>query len=301
MHDVLVTSGDVPIAARDFGGDGPGLLLLHGAGGNLAQMTRLARALSPTYRVIAVDLRGHGHSGDGRWNWPDVLADLDAVVADLRLGAPAVVGMSLGGMVATLWADTHPGGPGAVSLDGNPTPSRSDQLSGLDPATAARELERLMSLFDDMAAMLAEPIDEDQITAARGGQRAMADQYGDDEDAWIEGFDRSLVERAGKTFLRPDPATTAELRRAMAELDLGPAYRGLRCPLLVVLATEDMPEQEPFHALYAAHRRFVAAQLAAIDNDFLRVLPLARASHAMVAERPGELAELIVEFVGSAY
>jgi hypothetical protein len=87
----------------------------------------------------------------------------------------------------------------------------------------------------------------------------------------------------------------------MAELDLGPAYRGLRCPLLVVLATEDMPEQEPFHALYAAHRRFVAAQLAAIDNDFLRVLPLARASHAMVAERPGELAELIVEFVGSAY
>lgn len=297
MHDVLVTSGDVPIAARDFGGDGPGMLVLHGAGGNLAHMTRLARALSPTYRVIAVDLRGHGLSGDGRWNWTDVLADLDAVVADLRLGAPAVVGMSLGGMVATLWADTHPGGPGAVSLDGSPTPSRPDQLAGLDAATAARELDRLRSMFDTMAAMLAAPIDEDQITAARAGQRAMADQYGDDEDAWVEGFDRSLVERGGETFLRPDPATTAELRRAMAELDLGPAYRALCCPLLVVLATEDMPEQEPFHQLYAAHRRFVATQLAAIDNDFLRVLPLARASHAMVAERPRELAELIVEFL----
>jgi pimeloyl-ACP methyl ester carboxylesterase len=264
-------------------------------------MTRLARALSPTYRVIAVDLRGHGLSGDGRWNWTDVLADLDAVVADLRLGAPAVVGMSLGGMIATLWADTHPGGPGAVSLDGNPTPSRPDQLAGLDAATAARELDRLRSMFDTMAAMLAAPIDEDQITAARAGQRAMADQYGDDEDAWVEGFDRSLVERGGETFLRPDPATTGELRRAMAELDLGPAYRALRCPLLVVLATEDMPEQEPFHELYAAHRRFVATQLAAVDNDFLRLLPLARASHAMVAERPRELAELIVEFLASAH
>ena len=84
MHDVLVTSGDVPIAVRDFGGDGPGMLVLHGAGGNLAHMTRLARALSPTYRVIAVDLRGHGLSGDGRWNWTDVLADLDAV-AGFRL------------------------------------------------------------------------------------------------------------------------------------------------------------------------------------------------------------------------
>jgi pimeloyl-ACP methyl ester carboxylesterase len=87
----------------------------------------------------------------------------------------------------------------------------------------------------------------------------------------------------------------------MAELDLGPAYRALRCPLLVVLATEDMPEQEPFHELYAAHRRFVATQLAAVDNDFLRLLPLARASHAMVAERPRELAELIVEFLASAH
>jgi pimeloyl-ACP methyl ester carboxylesterase len=301
MHDVLVTSGDVPIAARDSGGDRPAILLLHGAGGNLAHMTRLARELSPTYRVIAVDLRGHGHSGDGRWNWTDVLADLDAVVADLCLGAPAVVGMSLGGMVATLWADTHPGGPGAVSLDGNPTPSRPDQLAGLDAATAARELDRLRSMFDSMAAMLAAPIDEDQITAARAGQRAMADEYGDDEDAWVEGFDRSLVEHDGEMFLRPDPLTTADLRRAMAELDLGPAYRALRCRLLVVLATEDMPEQEPFHELYAAHRRFVAAELATVDNDFLRVLPLARASHAMVAERPRELAELIVDFLGSAH
>jgi pimeloyl-ACP methyl ester carboxylesterase len=297
MHDVLVTSGSVPIAARDYGGDGPGLVLLHGAGGNLAHLTTLARALSPTYRVVAVDLRGHGRSGDGRWNWPDVLADLDAVVADLRLGAPAVVGMSLGGMVATMWADTHPGGPGAVSLDGNPTPSRPDQLAGLSPAAANRELSRLRSMFDGMATMLAAPINDDQIIAARAGQRAMADQYGDDEQAWVEGFDRSLVERGGQTFLRPDTSTTAALRRAMAELDLVPAYRALRCPLLVVLATEDLPEQEPFHELYAAHRRYIAAQLATVENRYLKVVPLAHASHAMVAERPRELARLIVEFL----
>jgi pimeloyl-ACP methyl ester carboxylesterase len=297
MHDVLVTSGDVPIAARDYAGDGPGLLLLHGAGGNLAHMSALAGALSPTYRVVAVDLRGHGRSGNGPWNWPDILADLDAVVADLRLGAPAVVGMSLGGMIATMWADTHPSGPGAVSLDGNPTPSRPDQLAGLTPAVASRELARLQSMFDRMAATLAAPINDDQITAARAGQRAMADEYGDDEQAWVEGFDRSLVERDGATFLRPNAATTAALRIAMAELDLVPAYRGLRCPLLVVLATADMPEQEPFRELYAAYRRYVVAQLATVENRYLRVVPLAHASHAMVVERPRELARLIADFL----
>jgi pimeloyl-ACP methyl ester carboxylesterase len=297
MHDVLVTSGDVPIAARDFGGDGPGMLLVHGAGGNLAHMTVLAHALGPTYRVVAVDLRGHGHSGDAPWEWGGVLADLDAVAADLRLGMPAVVGMSLGGMIATLWADTHPAGPGAVSLDGNPTPSRPDQLAGLDSATAERELGRLRAMFDEMAAMLAAPVTDDEITAARAGQRAMADRYGDDEHAWVEGFDRSLVTRDGETFLRPDPATTATVRIAMADLDLVPAYRTARCPLLVVLATEDLPEQQPFHELYAAHRRYITAQLATVANPNLHVVQLAGASHAMVAERPGAIADLIVEFL----
>src|SRR5262249_35221044 len=106
-HDLLVTSGDVPVAVRDFGGAGPDLLLLHGDGGNLAHMTTLARSLASGYRVIGVDLRGHGRSGDGPWQWDRVVADLDAVAADLRLGPTAVVGMSLGGMVAALWAASH--------------------------------------------------------------------------------------------------------------------------------------------------------------------------------------------------
>ena len=103
INDRLIDAGNVQLAVRDFGGDDPPLLLVHGAGGNLAQMTTLARALRPHHRVVTLDLRGHGRSADGDWSWDAALGDLAAVCVQLELERPAVVGHSLGGMLAALW------------------------------------------------------------------------------------------------------------------------------------------------------------------------------------------------------
>jgi pimeloyl-ACP methyl ester carboxylesterase len=197
--------------------------------------------------------------------------------------------MSLGGMLATLWAARHPDCPGAVSLDGNPPVSRVDQLDGLDNADA--ELARLTEVFDGMEAMLAAPLTEELRDAAEAGHRAMARHYGADEELFAEGFRRSVKD--GR--LRPGADLTRQLRAAMNTLDLMPAYRAVRCPLLLVLATTDLPEQKPFHDLYAAYRRHLADQLSTLDNPWVTVLPLEGASHAMHAERPRDLATLIAD------
>jgi pimeloyl-ACP methyl ester carboxylesterase len=221
-------------------------------------MTPLAEALLDRHRVFGVDLPGHGLSPDADWGWDAVIAALDDVVRTKDLGAPIVVGHSLGGMLATLWADTHQDCPAAVSLDGNPAVRGPEQLPGLADADA--EFARLQAAFDALEAAMAE---------------------GD---------------------MRPSATLVAQLRRAMAELNLVPVYARLRVPLLLVLATEDMPEQQPFHALYAAHRGFLLAQVteAARRNPLLTVEALVGATHAAAITEPARIAELITRFVRAA-
>jgi pimeloyl-ACP methyl ester carboxylesterase len=292
----LLLGGDV--AVRDFGGSGAPLLLLHGAGANLVSMQLLAGELSPQFRVITVDLRGHGRSGDGPWQWEAVLGDLEAVCGELGLPEPAVAGWSLGGMIAALWARRHPMCPAAVSLDGTPPPSRPDQCTGIEPAQALADLERLHAAFSAMRDSMARPLTPSDVQAALDQQRAMARRYGTPEDMVAEGVRRNLTIRDGQTWLRPLPHVLAALQTAVADLDVIPVYRQVKCPMLVALATDDLPEQQPFHELYAAYRRGFESRLseARDANPDLRVARVEGATHAMVAERPAEIARLITRF-----
>ncbi|GAA2793417.1 hypothetical protein GCM10010452_22230 [Crossiella cryophila] len=89
---------------------------------------------------MTVDLRGHGRSAAAPWPWPGALADLSAVVDGLRSAAPAVIGHSLGGIVAALWAAGHPDCPLAVNLDGHTNPARPEHYAAPDPDSAHRAL-----------------------------------------------------------------------------------------------------------------------------------------------------------------
>ena len=125
---VLVRDG-VRLACRDWGGPGQPIVMLHGLAGHAGEWDVLARSLSSRYRVVAVDQRGHGAS---ERHPQDVsraayVADVTAVVDQLALQRPALVGQSLGGHTAMLTAAAHPGLVRALVLveagSGGPNPN----------------------------------------------------------------------------------------------------------------------------------------------------------------------------------
>lgn len=86
-------------------GSAPSLLLIHGITESHLAWQPLIDDLAGTHQILAVDLRGHGHSVDIYGYDPqtyarDVIETADAVGVE----NPVVVGHSLGGVVATAYA-----------------------------------------------------------------------------------------------------------------------------------------------------------------------------------------------------
>lgn len=83
-------------------GQGVPLLLLHGLGSSSLDWEYQIAALASRYRVIAMDMRGHGRSGkpDERYSIAGFAADVAALIEQLRLGPMHLIGISMGGMVA---------------------------------------------------------------------------------------------------------------------------------------------------------------------------------------------------------
>lgn len=91
-------------------GQGEPLLLLHGNGESIVSFSEQIAALAAHYRVIAVDTRGHGQSGNGpaRYTYDLFGDDMQALLDTLRLPAAHVVGWSDGANTGLSMALRYP-------------------------------------------------------------------------------------------------------------------------------------------------------------------------------------------------
>lgn len=94
----------------DFGGSGPGILLLHGLTGRAANWAESARWLSAYGRVVGYDARGHGYSDkpDGPYDRDAYVGDAAAVIEAVDLAPALVIGHSMGGLTAWQLAGRRP-------------------------------------------------------------------------------------------------------------------------------------------------------------------------------------------------
>lgn len=119
-RDTTVRNGNLKIAVRDYGGVGRPIVLVHGGPGqNLATWDEFAPALTPDLRTVALDMRGNGASDDADdYSWPALASDIHAVIRELELAQPLLLGHSWGGQLVTYYASQYQDCAGVIAVEG---------------------------------------------------------------------------------------------------------------------------------------------------------------------------------------
>jgi len=232
---MLQVKGDgLKIQVAEWPGNQAQILCVHGLTANCRSFDAVAEGISPPHRVLAVDLRGRGLSDkpDSGYSLAHHSADLVAAAADLNLERYFLMGHSLGAYVALAHAAAHPEQvEGIILLDGGAdlTPDQWAKVTaGIKPS-----LDRLGKSF---------PSFEAYIELAR--QAPFMQPW----NAAAENYFRYESEETpdGGCRSRINPAHIEEERRNLLGLDPKEFYPAIKCPVLVLRATEPMITGDDF-------------------------------------------------------
>ncbi|MHB8509398.1 MAG: alpha/beta fold hydrolase [Candidatus Dormibacteria bacterium] len=293
--DRTVTGSGIPIAVRDYPGERRPIVLLHGGGRTLCDWALVAPLLAPLHRVVAIDLRGHGQSAPvADWTFADAMADLDAVLAVLELPDAVLVGHSLGGMVAALYARANPGCAGIANVDGSGT-ALPTQIPGVPGGR-----ERLQAMIVANAKTLRAEV----VPPEKGDASWMEARIGV-LHAGPEGIGGEAVRRRftqlpdGEFQLNPSSACSASLYEAVNEIPTFEVLAELSCPLLYVKATRVEPAADPgMEQLMSAFNQGCKLELRRLERRNPRAkLITFDCGHLVPLERPTHLAAAILDFL----
>jgi pimeloyl-ACP methyl ester carboxylesterase len=110
--DRFVNVNGIRIHYVDWGGEGkPPLVMVHGIDRVARTFDHLVPHFSDRFRVLAIDMRGHGDSGwdpKGRYLVEDHVSDFEGLVKELGLRDLVLWGNSTGGRVVQVFAGKHP-------------------------------------------------------------------------------------------------------------------------------------------------------------------------------------------------
>jgi pimeloyl-ACP methyl ester carboxylesterase len=206
--DGHVRSADgVPIGFTSRGAGDTVLLFIHGGLADRTFWTPQLAGLSDRFRVVALDLAGHGASGRGRRDWTlgAFGDDVRAVAVTLEQRRIVLIGNSLGGPVALEAARQLPGRAiGVVGVD-----TFHDLSSAPDPAESRTRAEAFRKDFG-------------------GACRAMIDQL------FHPGAQPELRVWAEGRMCAASPDAMAGVLEGFAEYDLPGAARAAGVPIRAI-------------------------------------------------------------------
>ena len=203
--------GQPTLAAAERGNGKPTLVLIHGLGQDRDTWSRLAPRLEGRYRLLLVDLPGHGQSVAIPAVSVDAVAEaLDRTLKERKVKQAVLVGQSYGGLVALQEASKHP--------------ERAAGVISIDIAT-------YVEIDSERVASLEEIIEQRYPLFVRGVFEKMT-------------RDSSQVDSViAKANLVPRDVLAGYFRDAW-RVNLRPTIRRLKSPVLVVATEYTWPEAE---------------------------------------------------------
>ncbi len=245
---------------REFDVSRPAVVMIHGAALDHSVWQWQSRYLAHHgHSVLAVDLPGHGRSPGIPRTSIEAMADWIAALLDSAgLTSAAVVGHSMGSLVALATALGHPGRVSRLALVGAASPMAVGEpflAAARDDSPAAFDMETLWG-HGHQAPLAASPI----------------------PGTWLVGSSRQLNGRARPGVQHLDLAACNAFRAAPD------AVRALTIPTLVMAGKRD--RMTPLKATRALAAEIPGAQLVVLD-----------VGHSMMSEAPRATLEALRDFL----
>lgn len=255
-------------------GAGPDIVMIPGLVSSRAVWNDAVASLGGKYRVHRLQVGGFAgepvRAEAGGKLLRTIVDQLHAYIAANKLERPRVVGHSLGGLIALMLADAHPGDVGGVMVvDALPF----YPMLFAPEATAAAVEPRAAAMRDAMTGMTAE--------AYAAQQPAVLASLVRDEGARVKVLQWSLAS---------DRNVAAEAVYEDMVTDMRPRVAGIKAPLTIVYAVNEVATEERYGALYRL------GYAAAPEVTFV---PVADAYHFLMLDQPAAFAAALRDFVGA--
>jgi 2-succinyl-6-hydroxy-2,4-cyclohexadiene-1-carboxylate synthase len=110
MKEIRVKVNQIELQIREYEQEGDAIIFLHFSGVNLIMWQRILPYFQDQYRLILVDLRGHGKSDkpETGYHMDEMARDVIGVMQHLKLEQAHIVGSSLGAEVGLSIAANYP-------------------------------------------------------------------------------------------------------------------------------------------------------------------------------------------------
>ena len=243
MQELKVKTNQIELQVRDYQGDGDTIIFLHFSSANLMMWQRIIPFFQEKYRLILVDMRGHGRSDrpEASHHIDEMAKDIAGMMERMEVKNAHIVGSSLGAEVGLSVAANYPDKVSSLVCDG----ALSSEF-GPYGTWEGSEQEFEKNVEDTLNKMREKPVTlyttVEELVAAR---REILTKYGL-WNGYVEAMERYGAYEAGNGKFTHGMKKDAHqsYMQGYFHCRLEDYYRKTSCPLLMITDKENEDEAE---------------------------------------------------------